>query len=549
MQIFLRAYVKAGSQDSWMPASVDVAVAFGDGAVSKSRSLRSWTRAFIEDRHALPHSVKNTWTRSLIDKRPDLKEALSLHLMGVGKYVRALDILHFMAEPGNLRRFDLSKAICLSTAQSWMHALDYRWTKEPGGQFVDGHERGDVVGYRQKIFLPAMLVSDSHARQWDSEGNEIPVPLHVPRPLERRIVYWWHDESIFYAHDRRHTRWVHKSEKAVPRAKGEGVSLMAADFVSADYGWLCSPDGKESARVLFRPGKNRDGYFTHEDILAHATTAMNILEKHYPTERHILIFDNAPSHLKRAADALSARHMSKYPTQPDKPMFGVETNVVGPNGKPIYSPDGKILKKKIPMCGAQLPNGQPQCLYFEEGHPRAGVFKGMAQILEERGYNDAHKLPAQCPQFKCKPPALSCCCRRLLFNQPDFRDVETLLETHCKARSFTVLFLPKFHCELNPIEQCWGAAKREYRKCPVSSAEADLSKNVIMALDSVPIISIRRYYTRSHRFMDAYRKGLNGKQAAWAAKKYRSHRVLPESLLADLDGAGMPLSVPVQGSN
>jgi hypothetical protein len=34
--------------------------------------------------------------------------------------------------------------------------------------------------------------------------------------------------------------------------------------------------------------------------------------------------------------------------------------------------------------------------------------------------------------------------------------------------------------------------------------------------------------------MDAYRKGLTSKQAAWASKKYCGHRVLPESLLQDL---------------
>ena len=37
--------------------------------------------------------------------------------------------------------------------------------------------------------------------------------------------------------------------------------------------------------------------------------------------------------------------------------------------------------------------------------------------------------------------------------------------------------------------------------------------------------------------MDAYRKGLNGLQAAWAAKKYRGHRVIPATLLADLEKA------------
>lgn len=42
---------------------------------------------------------------------------------------------------------------------------------------------------------------------------------------------------------------------------------------------------------------------------------------------------------------------------------------------------------------------------------------------------------------------------------------------------------------------------------------------------------------RSFRFMDAYRKGLNGNQAAWACKKYRGHRVIPDTILKDLEDA------------
>ena len=37
--------------------------------------------------------------------------------------------------------------------------------------------------------------------------------------------------------------------------------------------------------------------------------------------------------------------------------------------------------------------------------------------------------------------------------------------------------------------------------------------------------------------MDAYRKGLDGRQAAWAGKKYRSHRLLPSSWRKDLEAA------------
>ena len=34
--------------------------------------------------------------------------------------------------------------------------------------------------------------------------------------------------------------------------------------------------------------------------------------------------------------------------------------------------------------------------------------------------------------------------------------------------------------------------------------------------------------------MDAYRKGLDGKQAAWASKKYHGHWTLPNNILDEL---------------
>jgi hypothetical protein len=37
--------------------------------------------------------------------------------------------------------------------------------------------------------------------------------------------------------------------------------------------------------------------------------------------------------------------------------------------------------------------------------------------------------------------------------------------------------------------------------------------------------------------MDAYHKGLDGKQAAWAAKRYHGHRMVSESILAEYDEA------------
>jgi hypothetical protein len=51
------------------------------------------------------------------------------------------------------------------------------------------------------------------------------------------------------------------------------------------------------------------------------------------------------------------------------------------------------------------------------------------------------------------------------------------------------------------------------------------------------VLIVHRYVTWALRFMDTYQKGLNGKQAAWAAKKYHRHCVIPKTILQELEVA------------
>jgi hypothetical protein len=74
--------------------------------------------------------------------------------------------------------------------------------------------------------------------------------------------------------------------------------------------------------------------------------------------------------------------MPKGTSKPEK-NWGVEVNVRNENGKPVYGPDGKLLKTKVQMEDATFLDGTKQPLYFELGHPQAGLFKGMVIILQE----------------------------------------------------------------------------------------------------------------------------------------------------------------------
>ena len=59
---------------------------------------------------------------------------------------------------------------------------------------------------------------------------------------------------------------------------------------------------------------------------------------------------------------------------------------------------------------------------------------------------------------------------------------------------------------------------------------------VPQCLDLCGLITIRKFFQKSWRYIDAYRKGLDARQAAVANKKYKSHRKigLPSDIIASL---------------
>ena len=217
---------------------------------------------------------------------------------------------------------------------------------------------------------------------------------------------------------------------------------------------------------------------------------MAILSKYYPDEDHFFIYNNATTHCSRAGDALSATKMPKNPSKPET-NFGVLINIVNHDGHPVHGPDGKILKQKVKMCNGRF-NNREQEFYFAEGHKLAGLFKGMAVILTECGYNVSRKK-VQCGKSltDCAIGAKDCCCQRILYNKPDFVEEESLLQTCCRHRGYPVHFFPKFHCETSFIKQCWGNAKQHYCLLPPTSKVEDLEQNGITSLDNVPIISMQ----------------------------------------------------------
>ena len=231
-----------------------------------------------------------------------------------------------------------------------------------------------------------------------------------------------------------------------------------------------------TAHIIFKAGKNLDGWFSSEDLLAQVDTAINVFEGHTNEfATGLFLFDNAPSHQKRTLDALSTRKMPKNPhatwrQHKDAPKRHTTTFILGHQmvTQDFYFPDD----------------------YHDEG--LRGWFKGMENVIQEQQLWPAKGLNAQCEGFKCVPGKTDCCCCCLLFTQPDFIAQKSHLEELITSHGHICDFYPKYHCELNFIEQYWGAAKFRYRSTPKTTDIDEMEKNVIACLNEVPQLQILR---------------------------------------------------------
>ena len=221
-----------------------------------------------------------------------------------------------------------------------------------------------------------------------------------------------------------------RPDEQILQKKGRGRIIHVSDFVEEENGRLIvhneEGDIVKDARCIIYPGSGGDPWWDHTQLLAQVDKALVIFEEAHLGCVALFIFDQSSAHASLGPDALRAFDMNKT------------------NG-------GRQRKQKdtvIPMNNPSVEHrGKPQKMTTD-----AGEAKGLKQVLEERGF-DIAGIPAKA---KCSPVCPiennGCCMARLLSKQDDFRLQESLLEQKIKAKGHICMFLPKFHCELNPIE-------------------------------------------------------------------------------------------------
>ncbi len=351
--------------------------------------------------------------------------------------------------------------VCNSTATLWLHHLGFTQKNHMKGVFFDGHDREDVANYRSKLL-----------ETLDELDKKTIVPNGPPPQLQEgekphiRVV---HDESTFYANADQSRFWSDGYVEPL-RQKSLGQSIMVSDFIVEGHGYL--RDEQQEARLLLET--KTDGYFQSEKFLAQVDKALDIFERKYPGHVGIFLFDNAPCHKKTANDALNVQNMN-----------------VNPGGKQAVMKDTKWDGQVQPMV---LPDGRP---------------KGMKLVLEERGV-DTSGMKAEKM-------------REVLGKHPDFLHQRTMLQDKVESRGHVCMYLPKYHCELNPIERNWCHAKK-YTRAHCNGSIVRLRRIVPESLETVTEELMAKFFVTCRDYERAYKEGHTGNGVMKALKVYKSHR-------------------------
>lgn len=291
--------------------------------------------------------------------------------------------------------------------------------------------------------------------------------------LEKTVVFF-HYESTFQCNDDQPT-FLETMGTHIIKPKSKGAGIMMSDFIDEINGCLelteeeyerakaIDPTIKRYGRAYLEYGEAKEGYWTSDRFMEHVKSAVKIAEFKYPKEEgweHVWIFDHSSYHGVMADDSLDVSKMN-----------------VNPGGQQRVKRDGWW-------------NGKPQSMYHR------GVPKGLRIVLKERGIDTRAMVGDEM--------------RAVLGSHPDFKNERNRVKRFLiEEKQHIAYLLPKYHCELNPIERVWAQSKK-YTRAYCNYSIVSLRKNVPRALDSVPLESIKKHFSKVWHYIHVCLQGVPG---------------------------------------
>ena len=168
----------------------------------------------------------------------------------------------------------VSRGISLSTARRWLRCEGFQFTGHKKGLYFDGHDRADVVAYRQDVFLPGMKAYQQEFVQYVIGDVHTKLDTKPTNFVKRWKVLVAHDKMTAQANDAQGKSWVFEDQHTL-RKKGVGRGLHQSNVICSMIGWL------SAASQTLEYGKNYDGYWMGELFVKQVCHFQNLLSIHY----------------------------------------------------------------------------------------------------------------------------------------------------------------------------------------------------------------------------------------------------------------------------
>lgn len=342
--------------------------------------------------------------------------------------------------------------------------------------------------------------------------------------------------------------------------KGEGVGLMVSGCMLLNVGFVSATEaqvaqaeelrrerikaseGDPNVREEFRPidmlykdgnglfwtyhtfeyGKNKEGYWTADKMLKHMADVLDVLSVLYKDYAPVCFFDWSSCHdcMEPGAAAVSKMNIG---------VGGVRKGEELPPMNRIQLLADTPKMKIGDWQDLTFQEGDDPPFYMPEMQPAnyVGKVKGMKQVLWERGL-----FVAGMTKDGGKTKDLSKSMQHVLGEQPDFKAVPSSLQVLVERLGGRCLMLPKYHCELNPIELMWGMSKYLVRRNCDYTYEG-LKRNVPASFlpptnpneKGMSTATLQRYCRKIHTYHTIYHKtDATGITAAETYQTYKSHR-------------------------
>jgi hypothetical protein len=334
-------------------------------------------------------------------------------------------------------------------------------------------------------------------------------------PGEKEHVLVMQDKSIFHTNEYRRRSWLAQDQQPIWK-KGHGRAVHVSDFISETIGriklsddqiadQLKLPDKQHlpvfEARKITYPEKGFDVWWDLPQLTDQIKIMIKIFEYTHPNCMAIFGFDWSSAHEGFTEDALNINNMNVNTGGKQRKLC--DTII------PLNNPD--------PAPGEEDMRGQIQRMTFPDNHPDPklrGQPKGVKVVLQERksvwdkyttvcrergtkvvgkcasctksqtrkdtercvalaeatgqnGIATAEDVAVADSEIPSTPDDEWCCMHRVLMLQDDFASEKSLIQSIIEDAGHICLFLPRFHCELNPIEMLWGYGKYCMRISPL----------------------------------------------------------------------------------